>query len=350
MRCGRSACAPGIEAGAETGETPRIISRTFLSARAALSLLLALSLFANTACSTTAASRKTVERFPDYLALPLLHGRQGQPLLRAKINGRAALVYLDTGSPVTCVDESQAAAFRLTPLAGENRALITVNANGSDHRVTFIESMSFGTLQLEHTPAVLIDFREINRAIRASREKPTDAILGLETLAGAKAIVDFHDSRLLVKTNPGLPRRAFADTLKAAGWTEIPMHLNEAHLAVDATVNNTRAELLVDTGSPASVLDRAFVRAHPLPLARSVFASSGIHFKDSAVRIGRVESLRLGSFHIRNAPVAVFHLSRLLGLARNTNAALPDGLLGCETLIRCHAYIDCENMKLYLRH
>jgi hypothetical protein len=42
-------------------------------------------------------------------------------------------------------------------------------------------------------------------------------------------------------------------------------------------------------------------------------------------------------------------LSRLLGLARNTKAALPDGLIGCETLMHNRGYIDCENMKLYLK-
>lgn len=296
-----------------------------------------------------AGAEKTPASFPDYLSLPMMRGRQGQPLLRAKINDRSALLYLDTGSPVTCVDESQARAYGLAALAGGDRAPLTVNANGSDHHVTLIPRLGIGALRLENTPAVLIDFREINRAIRAGRDKPSDAILGLETLAGAKAVVDLPGSRLLIKTRSEAPDTIFAETLKAGGWTEIPMHLNEGHLAIETVINHTPAELLVDTGSPATVLDRGFVRAHPFPLTRGTFSSRGIHFQDSAVRVGRVRSLWLGSFPAGAEPVAVFDLSRLLGLARNTKTPMPDGLIGCETLLRCHAWIDCERMKLYLR-
>lgn len=293
------------------------------------------------------AAQKDVTTFADYRAIPLLRGRQGQPLLRATINDRAALIYLDTGSPVTCVDESQASAYGLAALAREDHTPITVNANGSSHHVALIPRMMLGPLGLENIPAVLIDFHDINRAIRAARDKPSDAILGLETLSGAKAIVDFPNKRLLV--NRGAQGSTFAAAMKASGWTEIPLHLNEGHLATEAMVNKTPAELLIDTGSPTSVLDSGFTRAHPLPLARGTFSSRGIHFQDSAVRVGLIHSLRLGSFQASAAPVAIFHLSRLLGLARNTKTPLPDGLVGCETLSRCHAFIDCENMKLYLR-
>ena len=40
----------------------------------------------------------------------------GQPLLRGQINGRNAMFYVDTGAPVSCVDESQARRFRLSSL------------------------------------------------------------------------------------------------------------------------------------------------------------------------------------------------------------------------------------------
>jgi predicted aspartyl protease len=286
---------------------------------------------------------------PEIIAVPLLQGSQGQPLLRGQINGKDAILYVDTGAPVTCVDESKARRFEFPALEWSDKTQITVNANGADHRVTLISNLRLGALRIENTPAVLIDFRELNRAIRATRDRPNDAILGLEILTALGAVIDFDASEILVKTHAG-KATALGARLKASGWTEIPMRLNEGHFTVRATVNQTVTELIVDTGSPVSVLDRAFCKTHAVPLTRRTFSSRGIHFQDAAVQMGKIGSLKFGNaYRINNLPIAVFDLSRLLGLSRNINKMVPDGLLGCETLTHHHAYIDCENLKLYLR-
>lgn len=285
---------------------------------------------------------------PEVAAVPLLRGSQGQLLLRGQINGRDAFLYVDTGAPVTCVDESKARRFEFPALQWSDKTPITVNANGADQHVTLISELRLGVLRIENTPAVLIDFRELNRAIRSTRDRPNDAILGLEILTAIGAVIDFDASQILVKTRAG-KAGALGTRLKAAGWTEIPMRLNEGHLTVRAMVNQTLTDLIVDTGSPVSVLDRAFCKAHGIPLTRRTFSSRGIHFQDAAVQVGRIGLLKFGAYRINNLPIAVFDLSRLLGLARNTSKAAPDGLLGCETLSHHHAYIDCENLKLYLR-
>jgi predicted aspartyl protease len=314
-----------------------------------LALCWAAPSFAPAQTSAQAAPAPQAVAASNYIALPLSPGSQGQPMLQAEINGKKALIYVDTGAPVMCVDESKSRRYNLGALAfGEERKPLTVNANGAGHLVTLISSLRAGGLHLENTPAVLIDFREINRVLRGSRDRPNDAIMGLEILTGLGAILDFESGRLLVKTGATQPG-AFGAKLRAGGWTEIPMHLNEGHLAVRVVVNKTPTEFIVDTGSPTSVLDREFCKAHDVPLSRRMFSSRGIHFQDASVQVGKIASLKVGAYRINDLPVAVFDLSRLLGLARNTKAALPDGLIGCETLVRHHGQIDCENMKLYLR-
>jgi len=284
----------------------------------------------------------------DYVSIPLLRGKQGQPLLDAQINGRDALLYLDTGAPLMCIDRTKVRRFDLNPILLENNTPVLINANGISHRVTTVSSLNLGPLKLENAPAVLIDFREINRALRSVRERTSDAILGLQVLQAMSAIVDFEHSQLLVKAsseNSG----SFGRRLRRAGWAEIPMHMNEGHLAVHARVNGARTRLVVDTGSPVSVLDRGFSSARDIALTRRMFASQGINFRDAAVQLGQVDLIRIGDYKLKNLTVAVFDLSRLLGSGGERSDPLPDGLLGCETLVQHRAYIDCDAMKLYLK-
>ena len=311
--------------------------------------LFSLLLATQPSCAARAETASSSARaLPDYLPVSLSQGSMGQPLLRGRINGKNALLYVDTGAPVSCVDASQARRFHLSSLMLDDNTPVTVNANGAGHRVTLVSELQAGALRIENTPAVLIDFRDINRANRFSREKANDAILGLEILTGLGAILDFDSSRILVKSN-SKKSTAFGSRLKETGWTEIPMHLNDGHLAIHAAVNKVTTEWIVDTGSPASVLDRAFCKAHQLPLTRRVFASRAINFQDSGGQIGKVSLLKIGAYKISDLPVAVFDLSGLLGLARDNHDPVPNGLLGCETLVRNRAYIDCGNMKLYLK-
>lgn len=284
----------------------------------------------------------------DYVAIPLSRGKQGQPLLEAQINGRPALFYLDTGAPLMCVDVARTRRFGLSPLLDENGTPILVNANGIGHRVTMLPSINLGPLQLQEVPAVLIDFREINRALRSVREKTSDAILGLQVMQVMGTVVDFEHSQLLVKIKPE-GARPFGERLRRAGWIEVPMHINEGHLAVHARVNGARTRLVIDTGSPVSVLDRGFSNQRGIALSRAMFASQGINFRDAAVQFGRARSVRLGNYRLDNLTVAVFDLSRLLGSGGERRDPMPDGLIGCETLMRNRAYIDCEMMKLYLK-
>ena len=127
------------------------------------------------------------------------------------------------------------------------------------------------------------------------------------------------------------------------------MHMNEGHLAVHARVNGMRTEVVVDTGSPVSVLDRGFSKARGIELTRRAFASQGIHFKDASVQIGKIAVLSVGEYRMKDLTVAVFDLSRLLNSGDKQSDPVPDGLLGCETLVRNRAYIDCGSMKLFLK-
>ena len=270
-------------------------------------------------------------------------------MLKAQINGKNALIYVDTGAPVSCIDESKSRVFGLGMLSFENRTPVNVNANGENHRVTVISRMVIADLRLDNTPAVLIDFREINHALRAGRDRPNDMILGLEALTEMNAVIDFTTPQILVKTGSG--KANIGSVLKSEGWSEIPIRLNEGHLVVDAKVGKAPLQVVVDTGSPTSVLNRSFCNAHSIPLTSRVFSSRGIHFQDSSVQIGRAPTLKIGSsYTINQLPVAVFNLEGLLGLARNSSDPIPEGLLGCETLVRNRALIDCGNMKLYLNH
>ncbi len=56
--------------------------------------------------------------------------------------------------------------------------------------------------------------------------------------------------------------------------------------------------------------------------------------------------MKIGKLDINRTLVAVFDVGALL---RGQSSGAPLGLLGSRTLQRSHAYIDCENSKLYLK-
>ena len=320
--------------------TPRTVS--FLRA---VAVLCAWGMLA--ARPVCAAASPPKSEIPSYVAMRLGSGKQNQFFVEARINGRRAVLIVDTGSPITCIDASKARPFGLKPFTGSEDIPATVIANGETHRVTLIPSMRMGQVELKDTPAALIDLGEINRQLRATHDKPVDGILGLDLLFALKAVLDCGRHELILKTNPAV-KSPFAATLKRGGWMPVPMRVVEGHLLVNGRVNAAAASFVVDTGSPVSALDRAFCASHKIVPSRKTFASRGIHFDDTGAGIAWVENFRIGKYDARRTPVAVFDLARLLRSSRN--GLQGSGLLGSHTLQKNLAVIDCEGLRIWFRH
>lgn len=314
---------------------------SFRAAAAASVFFLAFSLIAQSAFAATVQISKD-----DYLSLPLSRGKENQLLLRLPAHGRNATIALDTGSPITCVDESKGRLFNLTPSSTANTPPLGVVVNGIRHRVAIVPLLMFGELQVRDIPVVLIDLSELNKVLRSRRDRANDAILGLDTMRALGAVIDCGSERLLLRAQSD--NGALAAKLKRGGWHEVPMSMSEGHLVVSGAANGVPVQFIVDTGSPVSVLDHGFARNHRISLSDSSFALKAIHFETKGAKIGKVRDLKIGRMDLGQSLVAVFDVTTLLR-SRSSNGSVPNGLLGSRTLARTQAFIDCENMKLYLK-
>ncbi len=311
--------------------------RKLFTARSLLALM-ACGLFAQSA----AADRQPGKPTPDYVAVPFSVGHQNKFFIDAKINGKNASLVLDTGAPITCLDASRARSFNLRPFDGSATVPASVVANGQRHRVTIVPSLALPPLKFTNTPAALIDLRDINRQIGATRDLRCDGIIGLDVLIAMHAVVDCRNGAIYFKMNPDA-KSPFPRLLREGGWSAIPLHLAENHLVVQGRVNGAMATFVVDTGAPITALDREFCRQHKIVPTRETFRSRGIHFDDRLARVAWIDHLAFGKYDAALTSVAVFDLARLLSSNRS-------GLLGVHTLQMNLAVIDCEEMMLYLRH
>jgi len=282
-----------------------------------------------------------------YITLPLSRGKQNQLLLKLPANGRSALLALDTGSPVTCLDESKAKLFNLAPTSTDSSPPEGLIVNGTRHRIATVPLLLFGNMQVRDVPVVLIDLTDLNQVLRSRHDKANDAILGLDTMHDLGAIIDCGSDRLLLREKDDDGQ--FGAMLKRSGWHEISMHLNEGHLVVNGFVQHVPVQFIVDTGSPVTVLDQDFCKAHRITLSDKSFGLKAIHFETSAAKIGKVYDLQIGRLLLGQSLVAVFNVTTLLRTNPAAGNNEPRALLGSRTLARTQAFIDCDKMKLYLK-
>ncbi len=96
------------------------------------------------------------------------------------------------------------------------------------------------------------------------------------------------------------------------------------------------------------MLDQAFCRNHHITLTDQSFSLRAIHFETGGAKVGKVADMKIGRLDINRSLVAVFDVTGLMR-GQTGSGNVPLGLLGSRTLARTHAYIDCENSRLYVK-
>ncbi len=200
----------------------------------------------------------------DYTSLALVRGKENQLLLRLPIDDKKPYIVLDTGSPITCVDESKAKTFKLVSTSENGSSPMTVMVNGVRHRMALAPSLVLGPLQVQNLPVVLIDLSALNQMLKSRHDHPNDAILGLDTMHALHAVIDCGTGRLLLP-NTAQSANNLETKLKQDGWMEIPMRIDQGHLIVRGSVNRSSLDFIVDTGSPSRCSTRHSAATITLP-------------------------------------------------------------------------------------
>jgi len=286
---------------------------------------------------------------PRFEALPLTRSRQNHLLVRAFINGKPALLGVDSGAPISAIALKRRAHFGLTGIPGSSTLPARLQINGAFNNVAIARNFRLGALNLVDEPVVVVDLSGSGRASRLRNEQEIDGILGADILFPTGAVLDCQKQVLILKMDPELSGRA--PGLQYRGFRSVPIRVSETYnLYVDVAINGEPARLMVDTGAFATLLHRGFVRRLHVPLQQTAFSSSAVNLKQRGVSIARIRRLSVGSVDIVGKDVGVVDLEGLIHSDLLRGAQPVAGLLGAEILRSHHGIIDFGTRTLYLKN
>jgi predicted aspartyl protease len=287
---------------------------------------------------------------PQYEALPLERSSQNHLLVRAELNGKPAVLLVDTGAPLSAVAIDRAAHFGMNPVSARSKIPARLNINGAFNAMSIARSLRLGALNLVDEAMVLIDFSYLRQSSKngGEHERESDGILGTDILSPLKAVLDYDRMLLVLKIDPRVSGPVPGFNFR--GYRRVRMHESEGfNLYVDGSVNGTKARLMVDTGAFATLLHSRFVLRMKIPMRQTKFKSVGVNLAQSRVRLANITRFSVGSMDMQSHSVGVINLERLIHGGLLDASPPVAGLLGSEMLQRYHAIIDFGTNSLYLK-
>jgi len=131
------------------------------------------------------------------------------------------------------------------------------------------------------------------------------------------------------------------------------------HLLVPVSINNRRGALMIDTGSPYTLIDRNSVNTFGLTVEKTDSSVGGL-FGRAWERYGtsKVKSIAMGNCMVTNVPVAIADLSGMnpdrsaiaTGSHISDSKAMAhfNGVLGAREMGKFGMIIDCTRQMLYI--
>jgi len=296
-----------------------------------------------------AASPKPRDISDRFEALPLTRSWQNQLLVHVRINGKPAVLMVDSGAPATLVSTKRRADFHLEEIGGNSGLPSSVIVNGVANKLAIVHSLRLGALNIIDIPVVMTNISSPPRVAKMVREQEIDGILGVDILFATKAIMDCQDQVLILNRYPEISGNEKALDLR--GFHKTPIYVSEGYnLFVNSSINGTRTRLLVDTGAVVTTLHLPFVRQLRIPYYATSITSSGINRKEDEVDVARVHKLSVGEVTVVGKAIGVADLNWLFPETPRRESRQVGGLLGAEMLKSHHGIIDFGTRTLYLKN
>lgn len=280
-----------------------------------------------------------------YETLPLIRSAQNHLLVRAEINGKPALLGVDSGAPVSAIALHRRAYFGMAPISAKSSLPSRLSINGAFNSVAIARNLRLGALNLVDEPMVMVDLGGVRHS---SKRDEIDGIIGADILFPTKAILDCQRQILILKINPSVPGTIPGFDFR--GFRGVPIHVSDGfNLYVDGSVNGQKAKLMVDTGAFATLLHSRFVRRMKIPMRNTAFSSTGVNLKTRGVQMATISRFSIGSMDMRDKDVGVINLEGLIHGGLLDASPPVAGLLGSEILRRHHGIIDFGTKTLYFK-
>jgi hypothetical protein len=285
---------------------------------------------------------------PAFQALPLERSRQNHLLVRAEINGKPALLGVDSGAPVSAISSTRRKHFRMSSPSEESQLPSRLRINGGFNRVTVAHRLRLGALTLVDEPMVSLDLSAPARAAHEFKEQELDGILGADILFPTEAVLDCDAQVLFMKIDPEVPGPV--PGINHRGWKVVPIRVTDGwNLYVDSELNGKAAQLMIDTGSFTTLIHGPFLHEMRLPLRDTPYTSGAINLQERGLQLATIRRFSVGSFHVGSKEVGVMDLRGLIHGDLLKGKPPVAGLLGSEFLRRNHAIIDFGTRTLYLK-
>ena len=314
--------------------------------RLLLSILAASFIFAASIPAAAPRIRTLADRFE---VLPLKRSWQNQLLVRVRINGKPAVLMVDSGAPATLISSKRRADFQLNRVGAKSDLPTSVIVNGVPDKLAIVHSLRLGDLNIIDMPVVLANVSSPPRVAKMVRREEIDGILGVDVLFATRAVMDCQDQFLILNRYPETADHELPLDLR--GFQKMPIYVSEGYnLFVNSSVNGTRTRLLVDTGAVVTTLHLPFVRQLRIPHYETSITSSGINRKEDAVQVAQIRKLSVGSVNVFGKAIGVADLNWLFPETDSRRAHPIGGLLGAELLKSHHGIIDFGTRTLYLKN
>ncbi|PYI88246.1 MAG: hypothetical protein DMF03_11355 [Verrucomicrobia bacterium] len=237
-------------------------------------------------------------------ALSLQRSPQNHLIVRVFINGKAAMLGVDTGAPVSAIATSRRQHYGLTPIPGTSKLPPRLMINGTFNAVGIAKSLRIGALNLVDEPMVAINLGPESRAARIRGEQEIDGILGADILFPTRAVLDCQRQLLILNMEP--QSEETTPGMDYSGFHSVPIHVSDGYnLYVDGAINGAPAQLMVDTGAFATLLHRPFVKRMKIHVYDTPFSSAAVNLHQRGVQVARIRRLSDGSFNIVGHDVGV---------------------------------------------
>src|SRR5438477_7697777 len=160
-------------------------------------------------------------------ALSLQRSPQNHLIVRVFINGKAAMLGVDTGAPVSAIATSRRQHYGLSPIPGTSKLPPRLLINGAFNAVGIAKSLRIGGLTLVDEPLVAINLGPDSRAARVRGEQEIDGILGADILFPTRAVLDCQRQLLILNLEPDSERAA--PGVDYSGFRSVPIHVSDGY-------------------------------------------------------------------------------------------------------------------------
>lgn len=120
---------------------------------------------------------------------------------KVKINGKVALVIVDTGASRTVFDRDEIRKYlKREEVATHDRMSTGLGTSSMESQVVTLGSFSIGQLTLRKFPSVILDLQHVNQTYTALGFPLIAGVLGSDVLVANKAIIDFARKELVLRS------------------------------------------------------------------------------------------------------------------------------------------------------